>query len=147
MDVRLLKPLPAPVQGILCAPPCEHLASAGASWWRTKGEEALLEGLATVDACLRAVVVHQPQWWVLENPVGRLSHYLGKAVMIFHPWQYGDPWTKRTCLWGEFTVPTPSPVEPVDNRLITNMPGTKDRQQRRAITPPGFARAFFEANP
>jgi len=100
-DVRLLEveSLP-PVHGILAAPPCTHFAVSGARWWAEKGEAALLEGLAVVDACLRIVVALRPQWWCLENPVGRLRRYLGEPRMTFNPCDYGDPYTKRTLLWG-----------------------------------------------
>lgn len=72
-DVRLFKALPYPVRGVLAAPPCTHFASSGARWWEGKGDDVLLEALSVVDACLRIVAVHNPVWWVLENPVGPRS--------------------------------------------------------------------------
>ena len=110
-DVRLIESdFYDDVEGILAAPPCTHLAGSGARWWKEKGESALLESLALVDACLRAVVIYEPDWWCLENPVGRLTTYLGRPKMYFHPWEYAgwadDPaseaYTKKTCLWGNF---------------------------------------------
>ena len=81
-DVRLMQRTnDYEIHGILAAPPCTHLAGSGARWWAEKGEEALLESLSIVDACLRAVVLYNPVWWCLENPVGRLVHYLGKPKM------------------------------------------------------------------
>jgi hypothetical protein len=142
-DVRLLRHQ-GPVHGILCAPPCCHFASSGARWWASKGQKALLDGLAVVDACLRVVTTHQPQWWALENPVGRLRHYLGEPALTFDPCDYGDPYTKKTLLWGSFQAPT---CTPVSGRLgyIHRMSSSWKRQ--RSVTPPGFARAFFKANP
>ena len=70
---------------ILAAPPCDHLAGSGARWWAEKGEGALLEALAVVDACLRAVAIYRPRVWALENPSGRLSRYLGPPVGTFNP--------------------------------------------------------------
>ena len=67
----------------------------------------MLDGLAVVDACLRAVAVYRPTWWALENPIGRLKDYLGDPAFRFDPCDFGDPWTKRTWLWGHFTPPTP----------------------------------------
>jgi len=145
-DVRLLH-LPKNVRGILAAPPCTHLAGSGARWWAEKGQEALLEGLSIVDACLRVVLLTRPTWWCLENPIGRLVHYLGKPKMYFHPWEYGDPYTKKTCLWGKFIEPVKNPVEPTEGGKIHRMPPSPDRGKLRSITPPGFAQAFFEANP
>jgi len=146
-DVRHRRYSPSPVHGILAAPPCTHLASSGARWWAEKGEAALLDALAVVDACLRAVVVEHPVWWALENPVGRLVNYLGQPVLRFDPCDYGDPWTKRTCLWGSFVLPAKAPVEPRKPNPIHHMPPSAERSQLRSVTPAGFTMAFFEANP
>ena len=89
-DVRLFHTT-AKVHGILAAPPCTHLAGSGARWWAEKGQGALLDALSIVDACLRIVLLTQPKWWCLENPVGRLVHFIGKPKMYFQPWEYGDP--------------------------------------------------------
>lgn len=104
-DVRLLKRIDEPIRGILAAPPCTHFSRAGAHLWASKGDAALIEGLALVDACLRAVVIYRPAWWALENPIGRLKDYLGPPHWRFDPCMFGDPWTKRTWLWGHFTPP------------------------------------------
>lgn len=158
-DVRLYIP-PKDVHGILAAPPCTHFSGSGARWWARKGPGALLEALTVVDACLRIIFVCQPVFWALENPVGRLVHHLGKPVLYFQPWEYGDPYTKKTCLWGQFTMPARTPCEPtVDFNKGHNKPQRRfpskmhllspssDRGILRSITPPGFAKAFFEANP
>lgn len=145
-DVRLTRKILTPVHGVLAAPPCTHLSGSGARWWEDKGEEALLEALSIVDACLRAVVIYNPVWWCLENPVGRLVHYLGKPKMYFNPCDYGDPYTKKTCLWGKFNEPEQNPVEPTEGSEMHLLPPSKDRAMLRSITPPGFAKAFFEAN-
>lgn len=146
-DVRVFEALPYPVRGVLAAPPCTHLASSGARWWAEKGDAALLEAMAVVDACLRIVVVHRPLWWVLENPIGRLSKYLGKPAMSFDPSDYGDPYTKRTLLWGHFAAPMKTPVFASEGSKMHKLPPSEDRQALRSITPAGFAQAFYEANP
>lgn len=157
-DVRLLRFDSMPVHGILAAPPCDHFSRAGAWLWESKGEPALLEGLAVVDACLRAVAIYRPAWWVLENPIGRLKDYLGPPKWRCDPCDFGDPWTKRTWLWGHFTPPVPlfAPQARTARKVvlcgkpksrdITTRLGSKQKTKRSA-TPPGFARAFFEANP
>ena len=148
-DVRLFPsiPLTLPIQGILAAPPCTHLAGSGARWWSEKGERALLESLSIVDACLRIIFVSKPVWWCLENPVGRLPKYLGKPKMYFNPCDYGNPWTKKTALWGKFNIPKENQVLPLEGSKIHKYPPSEDRARLRSITPSGFARAFFEANP
>jgi hypothetical protein len=144
-DVRTYKPLDN-VYGILAAPPCTHLAVSGARWFAEKGQNALFEALAIVDACMRIILISHPKFWCLENPIGRLVNYLGKPKMYFHPCDYGDPWTKKTCLWGQFNIPKKQPVEPVKKSPIHYMPPSEQRTMLRSITPPGFAKAFFLAN-
>jgi hypothetical protein len=146
-DVRLFKALSHPVRGILAAPPCTHFAASGARWWADKGQDAILEGLAVVDACLRIVAVHRPLWWVLENPVGRLRDYLGEPAMAFDPSDYGDPYTKRTLLWGQFAKPMKCPVEATEGSKMHRLSPSPERAALRSVTPEGFARAFFDANP
>lgn len=159
-DVRLLEfdDLPDRVHGILAAPPCTHLASSGARWWAEKGDEALLDALAIADACLRLVALKRPQWWALENPVGRLSRYYGPPAYYFDPYEFAglsddsEAYTKRTGLWGDFTPPLPllvgqlTAVEPVHGSKMHRLPPSPERAALRSVTPAGFARAFYEVN-
>ena len=145
-DVRLFHTT-AKIHGILAAPPCTHLAGSGARWWAEKGQDALLESLSIVDACLRIVLLTQPKWWCLENPVGRLVHFIGKPKMYFDPCEYGDAYTKKTCLWRDFNEPVKNPVEPTEGSKMHKIWGEGDGKMLRSITPPGFSQAFFVANP
>jgi hypothetical protein len=146
-DVRLFEALPYPVRGVLAAPPCTEFAGSGARWWESKGQGPLLDGLALIDACCRIILIHRPQWWVIENPVGRLNHWLGEPSYIFNPCDYGDPYTKKTCLWGHFKMPFKARVAASEGSKMHLMPPSEDRADRRSETPMGFATAFFEANP
>jgi len=77
--------------------------------------------------------------------------------MYFDPCDYGDPYTKKTCLWGDFIFPEENPVEPEfvilpDGKRMSKkhyetfkLP-RKKRTMIRSITPLGFAKAFFKAN-
>jgi len=121
------------IYGILAAPPCCHLAVSGARWWKEKGREALLEALSISDACLRLVALCDPAFWCLENPVGRLSKYYGKPTMTFQPYEYGDPYQKRTCLWGKFNKPKKNIVEPIEGQKIWRMPPSQKRKELRSI--------------
>jgi hypothetical protein len=145
-DIRLLE-YQEGVEGIICQPPCDHFAVSGARWWKSKGETALIEGLQLVDACMRIVLSHRPRWWVLENPVGRLRHYIGPPAHTYNPCDYGDPYTKRTCLWGEFTMPQKNPVEPTEGSKMHLIPPGPEQKNIRSATPLGFAKAFRLANP
>ena len=87
---------------------------------------------------------------------GYLKKWLGEPVMTFDPWEYGDNYQKTTALWGEFNHPVKTVLEKPEGIVKFSMLKSKDiypgyygiysRQERRAITPPGFARAFFGAN-
>jgi len=146
-DVRLYKP-PENVYGILAAPPCTVFAGSGAKWRELRPISEVLEGLSIVDACLRIVFACKPKFWALENPIGWLRDYIGKPVMYFNPCDYGDPYTKKTCLWGEFNIPEKKSVEPVQgSKLHLKYGGKSDRTKTmRSQTPPGFAEAFYKVN-
>ena len=139
------------VHGILAAPPCTMFAVSG-NRWRAKEkaegtyEKKLAEALKVVDTCLRLVYAYKPKFWAIENPVGTLHKFIGKPVMTFQPYEYGDPYTKRTCLWGDFNIPKKNPVEPIEKSKMHKLPPSKDRAMKRSITPPGFAKAFFLSN-
>lgn len=159
-DVRLL-PWPGRVHGVLAAPPCTVFSRAGA--WVKRTDDEMAAALAVVDACLRVVATCRPVWWALENPAGRLKRYLGEPLMRFHPCDFGDPYTKLTCLWGDFVPPVPGgfltttrAVEPTEGSKIHRITGVSPsdspavaarKRLARSTTPLGFAKAFFEANP
>ena len=137
-----------PVHGILAAPVCTALSNAGAKHPRT--DKDLREALALVDACIRLVFVFKPVWWVLENPIGKLNKWLGEPIMRFQPNHYGDTYTKLTQLWGDFNTNLPlNVVEPHEgSKMWAKYGGKSDRtKELRSLTPPGFAQAFFKANP
>lgn len=150
-DVRTFKP-PARVWGILAAPPCDQFSLARNGHAKPRD---LLRGMETVAACMRIVLQARPRWWALENPVGLLSRYLGTPRDVFEPCDFGDPWTKRTALWGSFAIPARGPfVEPLGGGplCVECDPERRkttwcNRADHRARTAPGFARAFLAANP
>lgn len=168
-DIRLLAKRTEPVHGLIMQPPCTQFTVAGSRWWKKKGQGPLLEALALVDACMRAVVIYKPAWWVLENPVGRLGTYLGKPAHIFHPWHYAgwrekdgdtvprtDRYTKQTCLWGSFVMPERKPLAPIlgsseqpaqGSSWIHRLGPSDDRANLRSMSPQGFSLAFCLANP
>ena len=108
------------------------------------------------------------KFWALENPMGLLKRYLGNPAFRFNPYDFGDAYKKDTGLWGYFNLPKKKPCEEYSkdyihtispngkplkkfDRLLTKeihpeYYGKLTRQKRRAITPRGFANAFFEAN-
>ncbi len=144
-DVRLLQLPRRPIHGILAAPPCTVFAQSGARWPRSHKE--MVDGLSVVDACLRLVMACRPAWWCLENPAGKLSAYLGPPRMTFNPNDYGDDYTKLTCLWGDFKEPARTPVPATAGSKLHRLGPSENRTAIRSVTPAGFANAFYEANP
>lgn len=169
-DVRTYVP-PLGVYGILAAPPCTEFSILNCT--AAPRERCEEKGMEIVNACIRIIHTCSPKWWALENPVGYLRKYLGKPKLTFQPWEYGDPWTKRTDIWGDFApppkayknwedVPDKLPLYTRKGRQKPNYAYLHKSAQQlipqlkwvhiktdaefRAITPPGFAKAFYLAN-
>lgn len=150
-DVRDYDPPEEPIHGILAAPPCTMFSLART---RAKTPRDFSEGMEIVEACLRIIwtvrFVGTLKWWALENPTGYLRQFLGKPAMTFKPSEFGDDRNKRTDLWGYFNEPQRlalfATVEKGHHRASAWHDKPGDRATLRSITPPGFARAFFEAN-
>lgn len=144
--------IPNSVHGILAAPPCTDFSGSGAQYWRAKDEDGrTAASLALIDKTLKIIEWTSPKWWALENPVGRLSKLrpqLG-SPWYFQPHWYGDPWTKKTGLWGTFNKELPrNNVEPDPQSWIMKLGGKSERtKELRSMTPLGFAKAFYLANP
>ena len=154
-DVRVMPATVLPrrrVWGVLAAPPCNQFSLAR-NGHEKRSPRDLVRGMEVVNACLRIVQQARPAWWALENPVGLLSRFLGTPRDVWNPCDFGDPWTKRTAIWGEYVIPARGPfVKPLGSGPFCDVhPQTPPRYCRhadhRAKTPGGFARAFFEANP
>lgn len=152
-DVRTYK-APPQVYGILAAPPCTMFSLARTT---AKKPRDLREGMETVEACLKIIWEARKQnklaFWAMENPMGILRQFLGKPALTFDPYEFGDPYTKRTDLWGYFKPPTKKIVKPEFVILggkkyskIHAKTGSVGGAAIRAITPAGFANAFFKAN-
>ena len=144
--------LPNNVYGILAAPPCTDFSGSGAQYWKAKDTDGrTAASLALVDKTLEIVSWYpELMFWALENPVGRLSTlrpHLGKP-WYFQPHWYGDPYTKKTGLWGKFNKDLPrNDVTPDPNSWIMKLGGKSERtKELRSMTPLGFAKAFYEAN-
>ncbi len=156
-DVLAYEP-PDKVYGVLAAPPCTHFSVSGAQYWKQKDADGrTFEDVQVLTACLMIIARSKPVFWVIENPIGRMRKMLGDPTLIFNPCDYGDPWTKKTLLWGEFNLPEKNPVEPEyiiasnGDRYSKVMMATGGKSAKtkelRSMTPPGFAKAFFNCNP
>ena len=155
---------PRQVYGILAAPPCTQFSFARQ---RYKTPPDFTGAMQTVEACLEIVWYCQKngrlEFWALENPVGHLCRFLGRPPFKFYQWQFGGYHVKPTALWGWFNTPTPTVRKKpevdhaeidarwsnpeIPEHLKKTLKTTKERRAAvRAITPEGFARAFFKKN-
>lgn len=81
---------------IIAHPPCTDLAAIGASTWATKQANGQQERAAQF--FMRMYLNHAPRVCV-ENPVGIMSTLFRKPDQYIDPWQFGDPYRKKTGLW------------------------------------------------
>lgn len=128
-------------------PPCTDLAVSGARWFREKGLHKLSESIDLFARCIDiAETLNCP--YIIENPVSTISSYWRKPDYTFHPWYYGDPYTKKTCLWvgNGFVMPKRKDVFPSEGSKMHLLPPSDDRAEQRSITPKGFSQAVFEEN-
>lgn len=161
-DVRTYEP-PENVYGILAAPPCTEFSLAKGSKSRD-----FAAGMEITKACLEIIwqcrIGSNLKFWAIENPKGFMRQFLGKPAWKFEHWQFGDFQIKPTDVWGYFNFPKYIITQKPEKLTIkygsrTNGRGWSKpqcpteylhlnltRAQIRAITPPGFAQAFFEAN-
>ncbi len=150
-DARKYQP-PENVYGILAAPPCTHFTVSGSQYWKAKDADGrTFEDTTILTACLMIIARAKPVFWVIENPVGRMRKLLGNPDFVFNPCDFGDPYTKKTYLWGVFNVPVKNRVEPIrscaQGSWLQKLGGKSDKtKELRSATPQGFAKAFFEEN-
>ena len=149
----------APVYGILASPPCTAFSGAGARWWKRQDEDG-----TTRECCLMAIKTLEiveyckPKFWAVENPVGRLNRMIPEFAKYgpkyFQPYFYGEKYSKKTGLWGQFNFPEPTNlVEPEGNRpgqpnsWYSKVGGKSPKtKEYRSMTPRGVAEAFYNCN-
>jgi len=159
------------ISGILAAPVCTEFSIAKGAQPRD-----FHKGMETVEACMRIIWEVQKHtkldFWALENPRGLLRRFLGRPSYIFEQWQFGGDKVKATDIWGYFNPPKPIVKQKPENMTVrypngnTNSVGwgkykcpseyadyinsldgyIAKRAACRAITPKGFAEAFYRAN-
>jgi len=156
------------VDGILAAPPCTDFSVSGAQYWKKKDADGTTaKSVELVNQVLRIVDVCSPDFWALENPVGRIAQLvpgLGKPK-YFNPHDFGDAYTKKTALYGKFKMPQKTnnvglfkkgtnrldEVKPIretkQGSWLMKLGGKSERtKELRSITPSGFAEAFYQFN-
>ena len=93
-DVRDI--LGQPWDMVIAFPPCTHLAVSGAKHFAQKRADGRQQ--EGIDFFLLFTRLDCPRV-AIENPIGIMSSVYRKPDQIIHPWQFGDPFSKTTCLW------------------------------------------------
>lgn len=142
---------------IIAHPPCTYLAVSGNRWFKNNPERVKLREEALeffrffyeYDLCEHIAI---------ENPVGYANSHIAKPSQIVEPWQFGEPFRKKTCLWLK-GLPLLKPTNIVDKgEQITFASGKKlpkwyadlwalpkeKRQEMRSKTFKGIAEAMAE---
>lgn len=80
---------------MIAHPPCTDLAVSGARWFKEKGREQQDAALRFVREMMMAPIRRV----AVENPISVISSRVRKPDQIFHPYHFGHPEFKQTCLW------------------------------------------------
>lgn len=124
--------------------PCTDTAVSGAKHFKQKWKDG--RQAASVSLFMKSIrrSKHIPhRAW--EHPVSIMSTIWRKPDQVIHPWQFGHPETKTTCLWLE-GLPKLTPTEIVEGRenRIHRMPPSPNRAKLRSETYSGWANAFAD---
>lgn len=88
---------------IIAFPPCTYLTVTGNRWYNYEkyGDKAIQRMLDRNDAIKFFMTIANADCdkIAIENPVGIMSTQWRKPDQIIQPYQYGDAYEKRTCLW------------------------------------------------
>lgn len=130
---------------LICHPPCTYLCNSGVRWLHTQdGRWGNMEKAAEFFNKMLNLPVHRI---AVENPV--MHRYglerVGKCSFTIQPWQFGDDFKKRTCLWTK-NLPRLKPTSELDGSTAKAdchlaSPG-KDRWKLRSTTYRGIAEAM-----
>lgn len=147
---------------IIAFPPCTYLTVTGNRWFDIEkyGNKAL-KRIADREEAIRFFMLFANsncEHVAIENPVGVMSTVWRKPDQIIHPYMFGDPFEKKTCLWlkGLPQLVTTNVVEPAPRVFFDSgksMPSWYSeawglpKEQRsivRSKTFPGIAKAMAE---
>ena len=138
---------------IIAFPPCTHLAVSGAAWFAQKRADGRQQ--QAIDFFMALAASDCPKI-AIENPVGIMSSEWRKPDQIIQPYQFGDSFSKKTCLWLK-GLPKLQPTNIVDSgESVTFASGNKmpkwyadawgkspeERSKIRSKTFPGIAKAM-----
>lgn len=120
---------------MIAHPPCTYLSRAGARWLYKGGKlnhkryEKLLDAREFFMKLKNAPIKHI----AIENPTPFKIANLGEPTQVIQPYQFGDPYSKRTLLWLK-NLPKLKPTNIIDKNLVktylpSNVSGKKKGQK------------------
>lgn len=132
---------------IIAHPPCTYLSFAGNRWLSVPGR---LESRAAASNFFMRFVNASCDCIAIENPVGYMNSCYRKPDQIINPYQFGDSFRKRTCLWlknlpllqPDYVVPPPEPNYIDSNGKKSYFTECCSSQKARSKTFPGIAAAM-----
>lgn len=144
---------------LIAHPPCTYLTNAGAVRMRVKGQiqQDRFEKAMEAKAFFMRFYEADCEKIAIENPTPMKIVGLPPYTQAIQPYQFGHPYSKRTCLWLK-GLPPLQPTEIVENHEPYVNGGCKDahgnyrrfqgRKERdpltRSKTFPGIAKAMAE---
>lgn len=142
---------------IIAHPPCTYLTTAGSVRLfdhdgNVKDHERYQKGVSAAEFFMAFWEADCPRV-AIENPLPMRCFGLPKYSQIIHPYMFGDPWYKRTCIWVR-GLPVLIPVEahsiPKGHWVYADSDYKSDElrghknAKMRSKTFPGIARAMAE---
>lgn len=133
---------------MIAHPPCTDLAVSGAAWFANKRMRGTQQASASFFLMLtKADIPHI----AIENPVCVMSSLWRKPDQIIHPWMFGHPEQKATCLWLK-NLPLLTETNNVKEEMLKLpvkerqrlhfLPPSEDRWKIRSQTFKGVAKAM-----
>lgn len=108
---------------VIAHPPCTHLSVSGAQWWKEKQADGRQQAGADFFRLFTTLTCR----WAIENPVGAMSRLYRKPDQIIHPYHFGHPASKATCLWLN-NLPKLVPTEVVEPLWYVSKTGKRHSQ-------------------
>ena len=116
---------------IIAFPPCTYLSNAGAArLYPTKGQlnmDRYEKGLKAKEFFMKFYNADCPKI-AIENPISTRVFGLPQYSQIIQPYEYGHPYSKKTCLWLK-GLPKLKPTEVITENIISWVSGgSKDNK-------------------
>jgi len=144
---------------IIAFPPCTYLTVTGNRWFNIKkyGDKAIKRHADRKDAInFFMLFATSANKVAIENPIGVMSSEWRKPDQIVNPYEFGDPYEKKTCLWlkGLPKLKTTNIVKPPERTKFKSgrtIPSwyaeawslpKEERAKLRSKTFPGIAKAM-----